>query len=121
MSSIGTRIIEIFKERGMTQKEFSEKTGIPQSTISDWRGKGLNPNVDKIMVICEALSVTPQDLLSGEKSNGNHDVDFLYIDKDSPEYNLVIEYRKLKKEDRMRLIGYMEALKKIDEKHDDKV
>ena len=37
MASIGIRIIELVKERGMTQKEFSEKTGIPQSTISDWR------------------------------------------------------------------------------------
>ena len=111
MASIGIRIIELIKERGMTQKEFSEKTGIPQSTISDWRGKGLNPNVDKILTICDVLDVSPQDLLSGEESYGDVKRRYIYIDEDSPEYNIVLEYRKLGERDRMRMEGYLAALK----------
>ena len=57
---------------------------------ADWKGKGLNPNVDKVMIICEVLGITPQDLLSGEKSGGHHDVDYVYIDKNSPEYHIVM-------------------------------
>ena len=40
---IRDRIFQKLEELNMTQKEFSEKTGIPQSTISDWRKKKTNP------------------------------------------------------------------------------
>ena len=35
--TIRDRIFEKLEELDMTQKEFSEKTGIPQTTVSDWR------------------------------------------------------------------------------------
>ena len=34
--TVSEKIFEILNERGMSQKEFSEKTGISQSSISDW-------------------------------------------------------------------------------------
>lgn len=42
------RIFELIKLNGMTQKEFSKATGIPESTISDWKKKGYNPGLDKM-------------------------------------------------------------------------
>ena len=110
MASIGLRIIDLIKEKGMTQKEFSEKTGIPQSTISDWRGKRLNPKVDKILKICDTLNISVQDLLSGEKQSENTNVEYMCIDKGSPEYEIILEYRKLQSKDKMRLEGYLRAL-----------
>ena len=47
---IRDRIFNKLEELKMTQKEFSEKTGIPQSTISDWRKKRTNPTAEKIMI-----------------------------------------------------------------------
>ena len=41
--TIRDRIFEKLEELDMTQKEFSEKTGIPQTTVSDWRKKKTNP------------------------------------------------------------------------------
>jgi transcriptional regulator with XRE-family HTH domain len=35
----------------MTQKEFSEATGIAQSSISDWKRKKTNPVSEKILII----------------------------------------------------------------------
>lgn len=113
MASIGLRILELIKSRGMTQKEFSEKTGIAQSTISDWRGKGLNPNVDKIVIISEVLGVSPEDLLSGEVSTRARGVDYICVDKGSPEYHIVMEYRKLAASDRDRLEGYLKGLSRL--------
>ena len=110
MATIGTRILELIKDRGMSQKEFSEKTGIPQSTISDWRGKKINPGSEKIMKICEILDVSPQDLLTGENTSRRTSVDYVYIDKNSPEFFLIEGYRKLETCDKMRLEGYLEAL-----------
>ena len=63
--TIGDRIFDRLKEIGMTQKEFSEKTGISQSTISEWKSKRTNPTSEKIMIICDTLKVTPEWILSG--------------------------------------------------------
>ncbi|MCR4691479.1 MAG: helix-turn-helix domain-containing protein [Lachnospiraceae bacterium] len=35
----------------MTQKEFSEKTGIPQSTMSSWKSRGQTPGMDKLQLL----------------------------------------------------------------------
>ena len=68
---IRDRIFQKLEELNMTQKEFSEKTGIPQSTISDWRKKKTNPTAEKIMIICKVLDVTPEWLLSGIEAQGD--------------------------------------------------
>ncbi len=57
--TISQRIFKILENRKMTQKEFSEKTGILQSTISDWRKKNTNPASDKILIIYETLHINP--------------------------------------------------------------
>ena len=68
--TVSERIFELIKERGYTQKEFSKKTGIAESTISDWKKKGTNPVSDKILMICEVLEVSPYFLLSGAENKG---------------------------------------------------
>lgn len=113
---ISERIYKYLEEKGMTQKEFAERTGISQSTISDWRRKGTNPSADKIMIICEVLDVSPYQLLSGtenEKLKAYKQVDYVVIDKDSKEYHLVEAYRGLNLDAQTRLEGYLSALKDI--------
>lgn len=61
--SINQNIFKIMNEKGMTQLELSQKTGIAQSVISDWRTKGTDPQAKKIMSICKALDCTPYDIL----------------------------------------------------------
>ena len=61
--TISENIFKLIGERGMKQNEFSKRTGISESTISDWKRKGTNPASDKIMIICEVLSVSPYELL----------------------------------------------------------
>ena len=60
---ISERMFLIMDEKNITQMELSESTGIAQSCISDWKTKKTNPAADKIMVICKALNVTPEELL----------------------------------------------------------
>ncbi|XME02315.1 helix-turn-helix domain-containing protein [Lachnospiraceae bacterium C1.1] len=61
--TISERIFERLAQLSMTQKKFSEKTGIQPSTISEWKKNKTNPSSEKIMPICEALGVTPYWLL----------------------------------------------------------
>ncbi len=62
--TITENIFRILNEKNISQKKFSEMTGIAPSTICDWK-KGKSPNSDKIAVICNALDVTPYDLIDG--------------------------------------------------------
>lgn len=60
---ISERIYQYLEEKGMSQIEFVKRTGISQSTVSDWRRKGTNPSADKIMIICDVLEISPYELL----------------------------------------------------------
>lgn len=60
---ISERIFMIMEQKGMSQLDLAEKTGIGQSTISDWKTKKTNPQADKLMKICAALEVKPEELL----------------------------------------------------------
>ena len=67
--TISERIFDLISKKGFTQKEFSRRTGIAESTISDWKKKGTNPVSDKILSICEVLEVSPYFLLSGKEKS----------------------------------------------------
>ena len=122
--TISERIYKIMQERGMTQLEFSERTGIPQSTISDWKRKKTNPSVDKLVNICGVLGITPNDLLLNErrdlkkenKSDFYERNDFIIVTEGTDRYELLVEYDRLKSKDKDRLWGYLQALKSSDEK-----
>ena len=75
MKTISDRIFEKLKEKGMSQKEFSQKTGIAESSISDWKKKHTNPVSDKILIICEVLDISPYELLSGAEHIGTRSRD----------------------------------------------
>ena len=115
--TIGEKVLELIHERGMTQKAFSEQTGIPQSTISSWKGKKQNPGMDKLQVICDALKVDPYYLISGTKMNETVNTDNIVVYRDNPEeYELLFEFRKLSQNNRKRLMGYAKALQETEAK-----
>lgn len=86
-------------------------TGISQSTISDWKHKKTNPAVDKIMIICDVLNVSPYDLLSGTENKNYRQLEYIMVDKATEDYTLLNEFRNLNPSDKDRLLGYLQALK----------
>ena len=50
----------------MSQLELSRRTGIATSNISDWKKKKTNPKADCLLSICDALDITPEQLLTGK-------------------------------------------------------
>ncbi len=114
---ISERIYKFMEEKNISQLEFAKKTGISQSTVSDWRRKGTNPSADKIMIICEVLGVTPYDLLSGTENHKMKeympykDVDYVVVNKDSKEYALIETYQSMDSSMQKRLESYMKTLK----------
>lgn len=110
---ISERIYKYLKEKKMTQIEFAARTGISQSTISDWKRKGTNPSADKIMIICEVLDISPYELLLGTENKKHKEykqTEFVVIDKKSKEYGLIEIFQNLDSDAQRRLEGYMRAL-----------
>ena len=115
MKTVSDRIFELLKEKKMSQKEFAKRTGIAESSISDWKRKRTNPVSDKILVICEVLDITPYELLSGAEHTGNRSRDNdMYIISKGTELGMLVEsYLRLDTDMQKRLIGYLEALKEM--------
>ena len=110
---ISERMFQIMDERGMTQAELSRLTGISTRTISDWRKKKTNPGADKIMIICEALGLTPEELLEGKSDYENRESkrQKAGIKADAvAEAHLIEVYRNLPENMRRRLLAYMAML-----------
>lgn len=112
--TVSERIFKALDNMNMTQKEFSERTGIPQSTISDWRKKNTNPASDKILIICEVLKLSPYELLSAVKEEGTRSKTQRYrVISEGTNESLFLEmFENLDQNSRDRVIGYMEALRK---------
>ncbi|MFA6664476.1 MAG: helix-turn-helix transcriptional regulator [Lachnospiraceae bacterium] len=116
--TVSEKIFELLNEREMCQKEFSEKTGISQSSISDWKRKKTNPVSEKILIICEALSVTSEELLSGTEGTGSRSnpSDRYVIKKDTELGQFITDYQNLSEKDRNRLNGYLKAMQDMRKK-----
>ena len=69
--NIYEKIFARLEELHMSQIELSRRTGIATSTISDWRKKKINPQADKLVIICKALDMSLVDLLCDEEDKKN--------------------------------------------------
>lgn len=66
MRKIGNKILEIRKHIGRTQAEIAEKAGIADRTYADIERGNVNMRIETLLKICEALNVTPDDILTEE-------------------------------------------------------
>jgi len=111
---IGSKIFEILKKRGITQKEFSMKTGIAESTISDWKRKGFNPSAAKLPIICNVLGVSLAELLDdgADSSNLKESIDYSFS-LSNDEKNLIELFRNVDAGQQKRIYSYVLELMKI--------
>ena len=63
---IGKFIAEKRKEKNMTQSELAEKLSITDRAISKWENGNCMPDVGTIPDLCSILSISINDLFSGE-------------------------------------------------------
>jgi transcriptional regulator with XRE-family HTH domain len=75
VGSIGWRIKQLRKERGMTQAELAKKSGVSQPTISDYEnGIAQQHRANVVLRIAAALEVTPEFLLTGTGDKSLNDM-----------------------------------------------
>lgn len=60
-------ILELRKEKNMTQQELADQIGVTDKAISKWEnGRGM-PDLSLMKPLCNALGITINELLSSEK------------------------------------------------------
>jgi len=64
---IGKFILELRKQKGMTQKELAEKVGVSDKTISKWECGNSIPDISYLESLCNSLDISVNELLSGER------------------------------------------------------
>ena len=82
------RLKLIMEQKAITQAELAKRTGIRQSSISDWLAGKYQPKQDKIAVIADALNISPGWLLGYDP-----DDDQYYIDKEAADYAEILRTR----------------------------
>lgn len=117
------RLKSIMKERKITQTELAKRTGIRQSSISDWLNDRYEPKQDKIYIIAKALNVSPAWLLGyDENIPTNEQSTNYYLDAETAEYAEMLRTRPemrmlfsasrgISKEDMEKAVEYIELLK----------
>ena len=115
------RLKSIMSERKITQSELSKRTGIRQSSISDWLNGRYEPKQDKIYLIAQALGVSPSWLLGYDETTSNQTEGY-YVDPETAEFAeylrtrpearlLFSASRGISKEDMDKAVEYIELLK----------
>lgn len=69
MNSFGKRLNAVLKEKGLSQVQLAEMTGIKQGTISNWINNRYLPKIDKQIILAKALNVDIQYLLGNPVSS----------------------------------------------------
>lgn len=64
--SIGERIKELRKEKGLAQWELAEEIGSAQNTISGWETGRTEPTVFSCIILADYFGVTLDELCRGE-------------------------------------------------------
>ena len=79
---IGSFIAESRKAKGFTQIEFAEKLGVSNKSVSRWEtGKNM-PDVSLFLPICDALDISVNELLIGERiaTQENKKADEIFVE-----------------------------------------
>ncbi len=63
--TLGERIYSLRKARGLSQEELADAVGVSRQAVSKWELGESQPEVDKVVLLAQALGVTTDQLLLG--------------------------------------------------------
>ena len=104
------------KALGLTLEEIAQATGVTRATVQRWESGGIrNVRYDKLSKLAKILEVTPAYLMgAAEEKDSSQEVEE-YLDelKNRSEMRMLFSVsRDASKEDIMRAVAIIEALKK---------
>ncbi len=111
---ISERIFYVMEQKNITQLELSRRTGIATSNISDWKKKKTNPKADSLLAICDALEISPNQLLTGKGIDPDYNGFDMDYEVTRSDIKLLKEMHSLGDEQYKRLMAYIKALLKLE-------
>ena len=69
--AIGNKLLSIRKRMGLTQAEVAEAAGLSDRTYADIERGTVNMRIETILRICQALHITPDEILTEDRSPEN--------------------------------------------------
>lgn len=64
---IGKFILQLRKEKGMTQKDLARQLGVTDQAVSNWENGRRMPDLSLFKPLCETLEISVNELILGEK------------------------------------------------------
>lgn len=109
-------------EHKISQTELAKRTGIRQSSISDWLNNRYEPKQDKVYLLANALNVSPAWLLGYDEPDISKPNDGYYTDREAAEFAEYLRTRPgarmlfsaakdITKEEMEETVKYIEFLK----------
>lgn len=99
---IAAMLKRIRTEKNITQKELGDYLGVGDSTISAWERGQNSIDMTVLIKICEFLGVSINEFDMSETNN---------ISLSQEEKELILNFRKLSKENKTKVIGFIEMAK----------
>ena len=112
---ISERIFCVMEQKNITQLELSRRTGIATSNISDWKKKKTNPKADCLLSICDALEITPEQLLTGKGIDPEYKDSDMDYEVTRADIKILKQIHSLGDAQYKRLMAYMKALQKLEQ------
>ena len=67
--SLGNKILELRKKKGLSQEQLGEKVDVTRQTISNWELGETSPNPEQLKLLSKALNVSVDDLIDNDNQN----------------------------------------------------
>lgn len=74
---IGEALYAIRKGKGLTQAQVAEKAELSDRTYADIERGSVNMRLETLLKICEALNITPNDILTKDEIDAFHSDELL--------------------------------------------
>ena len=62
MNDLGERLLNLRKDKKLSQEEVADKLNVTRQTVSKWETDQSMPDFDKIVPLCELYEITPNEL-----------------------------------------------------------
>ena len=62
MNNLGERLLNLRKDKKLSQEEVADKLNVTRQTVSKWETDQSMPDFDKIVPLCELYEITPNEL-----------------------------------------------------------
>ena len=101
MDTVLSRITAMREERGWTEYQLAEKSGLPQSTISSWYRKNMVPSIPSLSRICAAFGITLSQLFAKDSA---------YWDLSDKQKELLVRWACLTNEQQDALLQFLKTI-----------